>query len=148
MAELRLSPLEDLFTENEINKLIGELKELGAPPLPPGDDDLELEESLTDDQLTDFMDRLEAQDIGCTIYLPMAFEGVAEVGDQLVGSAQVLLDVLEEMQDELEVDEDTLEEDEEFAPDFIEEGLRHAWRVFVAGANRCVEQGMPLQVIS
>ncbi len=147
MAELRLSPLEDLFTEGEIKKLIHELEELGAPPLPAGDDDLELEETLTDDQLTDFMDRLEAQDIGCTVYLPMEFEGVAEIGGHVVGSANSLLDVLEEMQDELEVD-DEIEEDEELGPDVIEEGLRHAWRVFVAGANRCVEQQIPLQVIS
>ena len=39
-------------------------------------------------------------------------------------------------------------DDEEFGPDVIEEGLRHAWHVFVAGANRCIEQQMPLQVVS
>ncbi len=147
MAELRLSPIEDLFTGSEIKKLIHELEELGAGALPKGDDDLELEESLTDDQLTDFMDRLEAQDIGCSVYLPMEFDGIAEIGEHVVGSAHALLDVLEEMQDELEVDEDE-EDDEEFGPDVIEEGLRHAWHVFVAGANRCIEQQMPLQVVS
>ena len=148
MAELRLSRLEDLFTGNEVQKLIRELEELGSEALPGGDDDYELEESLTDDQLTDFMDRLEAQDIGCTVYLPMEFDGVAEVGEHVVGSAHMLLDVLEELQDELELDEDVVEDDDEFGPDVIEEGLRHAWRVFVAGANSCIEQEMPLQVIS
>ena len=148
MAELRLSPLEDLFTEREFDKLLRELKELGVSALPRGDDDLDLEESLTDDQLTDFMDRLEAQDVGCDIYLPLEFDGVVETGEHIVGSAYSLLDVLEEMQDELELDEDALDEDDEFGPDVIEEGLRHAWRVFVAGANRSTEQQMPLQVIS
>ena len=148
MAELRLSPLEDLFTEADLRKLIAQLEELGAAALPAGEDDLELEESLTDDQLTDFMDRLEAQDIGCTLYLPVEFDGTAEIGQHVVGSVHSLLDVLEEMQEELEVDDELEVDEDEFGPDVIEEGLRHAWRVFVAGANRCIEQQVPLQVLS
>lgn len=149
MAELRLSPLEDLLSDEELDKLWSELMELGVEEgLPEGDEDGELEESLTDDQLTDFMDRLEASDIGCTIYLPIEFDGVVEVGDYTFGSALTLLDTLEELQEELELGDDTIEDEDEFDLGVIEAGLRHAWRVFVVGANRCVAHQMPMLVIS
>lgn len=150
MAELRLILVDELFTEGEIQVLVREMEELGAGQLPSADDDLELDEALTDEVLTAFMDRLEAQDIACTVYLPLEFDGVFDVGDHTVGSAAVLMDTLEELRDELEISEEDgdLEDDEFDLNGVIEEQQRYAWHAFLRGATRCIERQLPLQVIS
>jgi hypothetical protein len=151
MPELRLLPLQDTLNSSQMDRLMGELAELGVQGLPDGDDDVDLDEAVTEDQLTDFMDRLDAHDLACDLYLPVEFEGVFEVDDQKVGSAHALLEALEELREELAIDEEDSEEDEEVEieiEEVIEEQLRFAWRVFLRAATTCVDRQVPLHVIS
>lgn len=150
MPELRLLPIEDVFSKAQIKTLEKELKELGAEGLAEGDEtDDDFEDALTEDQLTDFADRLEAHDLACDVYLPVEFEGRVEVGDYGVGSAHALLEVLEEMREELDIDEELdEEEEEELDLEVIQEQLRFSWRVFLRAANACVEKQLPLHIIS
>ena len=61
MPELRLFPLTEKVSDAHMSVLTKELQELGVKEFPePDEDALDLEEPLGDDQLTDFMDRLEA----------------------------------------------------------------------------------------
>ena len=68
---------------------------------------------LSEEALTEFLDSLDAHDLGAEIYLPIEFEGRVTVGDFRVASTQALLDVLEEMREELDVDGEEEDEDEE-----------------------------------
>jgi len=148
MAELRLLPLGDTLSTQQINALKHELVELGVDDLNEGDDDADLDEALTEDQLTDFMDRLDAHDLACNIYLPVEFEGVVELGELSVGSAHSLLDALEELREELDIDEEEEEDEEDMDLEVIEEQLRITWRVFLRAATTCVDRQVPLHVIS
>jgi hypothetical protein len=150
VPELRLIPLDETFTKNQIQQLQRQLAELGVEPSALADEgDADLEEALTQEELTDFMDRLEARDLACDIYLPVEFEGRVEVGETGVGSAHSLLEVLEELREELDIDEDAEEEEEEEADmgDAIEEQLRSTWRSFMRAATVCVEKRVPLHVL-
>jgi hypothetical protein len=112
---------------------------------------VEFDEALTDEQLTDFMDRLDAHDLACDFYLPVEFEGRVELGEHGVGSAYSLLDALEEIREELGIEEDGAEdeeEEEELDLDVIEEQLRYVWRTFLKAASTCVEKQVPLQIVS
>lgn len=150
MAELRLIPLDDILNKNQRKKLLQQLAELGINNLPDdNDDDVDLEESLNDDQLTDFMDRLDAHDLACDLYLPIEFDGTLDLGERSVGSAYALLDALEELREELDIDDDSSEEEEEeLDMEVIEEQLRFTWRIFLRAANTCIERQVPLFVIS
>jgi len=150
MPELRLIPVEDIMNKAQLKKLEQKLADAGIDDLDwEGDSDEDLEEVLTEDQLTDFMDRLDARDLACDIYLPVEFEGRIEIGDHAVGSAQSLLEVLEELREELAIDEDEDEEEEEDLDlDVIESQLRATWRTFLKSATTCVEKQVPLQIIS
>ena len=148
MAELRLLPLEDVLSTQQISFLERELVELGVDVLSQGEDDANLEESVTDDQLTDFMDRLDAHDMACNIYLPLEFEGVVEIGETSVGRAHALLETLEELKAELDNDEEESDEDDDTDMEVIEEQLRSTWRVFLRAATTCVDRQLPLHVIS
>ena len=148
MAELRLLPLGDTLSEKQLKVLRRELVELGVDDLNEGEDDADLEEALTEDQLTDFMDRLDAHDLACNIYLPVESEGVVEIGDISVGSAYSLLDALEELREELDIDEEEEEDEEDMDMEVIEEQLRITWRVFLRSATTCVDRQVPLHVIS
>ena len=150
MPELRLIPLEESLTKVQLKALERQLKESGVDQVPLGQDaDADLDEALTEDQLTDFMDRLDARDLACDLYLPVEFEGRIEVGDTGVGSAYSLLEVLEELREELDIDEDEEEEEEEDLDmdDAIEEQLRATWRTFMRAANTCIEKQVPLHIL-
>lgn len=149
MAELRLLPLHETLNNSQLSALFKELREFGVETLPDSEDDSDLEEALGDDQLTDFMDRLEAHDQACDVYLPVEFEGTVEVGGQAFGSAFGLLDALEELRDELDIDDEGSNEDEEdLDMEVIEEQMRFAWRVFFRAATTCVDRQVPLHVIT
>lgn len=148
MPELRLLPLEETLGKSQINALKRQLAEIGVDGLPDGDEDVDLEETLTEDQLTDFMDRLDAHDMACDIYLPVEFEGILEAGDHNVGSAYALADALEELREELAIDEEESEDDDEIDMEVIEEQLRFTWRVFLRAANTCIDRQVPLHIIS
>jgi hypothetical protein len=150
MAELRLMPLDDILNKAQLKTLARQLTDQGIDEVPMGEDgEVDLEEVITEDQLTDFMDRLDARDLACDVYLPVEFDGRINVGDQGVGSACSLLEVLEELREELDIDEDsTEEEDEDLDLGVIEEQLRTTWRIFLRAANTCLEKQTPLHIIS
>lgn len=149
MAELRLFPLDETLSNSQMSALSKELHEFGIEKLPHSEDDSDLEEVLGDDQLTDFMDRLDAHDQACDVYLPVEFEGAVEVGGQSFGSAYGLLDALEELRDELDIDDEADDDDDdEIDMEVIEEQMRCAWRVFFRAASTCVDRQVPLHVIS
>ncbi len=150
MPELKLVPLEDLLSDADRKKLMSELAELDVTALPPeAEDDAEIEESLTEDQFTDLVDRLDVLEIAASIYLPVDFDGIVEVSDHLVGSAGMLLEALDELRDELELVEDPEEDDDEEGMDMevIEERIRFSWHVFQRAANICIERQLPLQLV-
>lgn len=151
MAELRLIPLDEMLNKTQLKNLKRQLMEFGVDDLPYGsDDDVDLEETLNDDPLTDFMDRLEAHDLACDMYLPVEFDGTLELGEKSIGSAYALLDALEELREELAIDEEPSDDEEEVEVDLevIEEQLRFTWRIFLRAASTCVDRQVPLHVIS
>lgn len=148
MPELKLIPLTDVMSDADISALTAQLAEVGAE-LPEEDDDFdELEDALGEDQLTDFLDKLDAHEIACDAYLPVEFEGKLTIGDRTFGSAHMLVEALEEIREELDIDEeDQPVEDDELDLSAIEEQLSHAWNVFARGANACIARSLPLLVI-
>jgi hypothetical protein len=151
MAEIEIGPLTDRLSEDEISELRGALERLGAPALPASDDSHARPVGDVDDEvLTEFLDRLEAHDAACEVYLPVEFDGRVEVADLRVGSAMQLLEVHDEIKDDLAIedDEDEAEPDEE-VDDYttvLTTQLRECWRAFYAGCNATLERHLPLHV--
>ena len=150
MADIEVMVLAERLSDEEIEELAAGLEQLGAPPLPKAADDssITIAEELDDDAVNEFLDRLEANDLACEIYLPMEFEGTVEIGDLRVGSSQVLLEALEELKDELTTAEDEdeeYEEDEEDEP-LTAKQLTHLWKLFFEGAQVSVEKKLPLHI--
>ena len=158
MAEIEIMPLGERLSDEEIVELTKAITELGSPKLPEGADDnsTTVADGIDDDVLTEFLDRLEAHDIACEIYLPVEFDGRCEVAQMRVGSAPQLVEVLEEMKDELFTDDEDAEEDEEAEElDDVEEEaailegkLRVVWKLLYAGAKAAIERNLPLHVQS
>ncbi len=173
MASIEIAPLSDRLTDEEIDELGGALAAASAPKLPKGDDGVKkvLSAGLDEDTLTEFMDRLEAHEIACDIYLPIEFEGRVEVGDLRAGSVVTLMETLAELKDDfnLESDDDEDEDEDEDGDDededededeeeddddddddsvaaLIERRLQALWKVFSAGAKRALERKIPLHV--
>jgi hypothetical protein len=150
MAEIEIGPLAERLSDEEIIELANGLEQLGAPRLPKAASDEAVPVGdVEDDVLSEFLDRLEAHDAACEIYLPVEFDGRVEVGDLRVGSAVHLLEVLDEMKDELAIDEDEDEEegDDEEGHDedaLLEPKLRHAWKLLFEGAQAAVDRHLPL----
>src|SRR3954470_8570621 len=115
MAEIELAPLSHRLDDDETKTLVRLLEEAGAPRIAKHDEHSAhtIAARLSEEALTEFLDRLDAHDIGAEIYLPLEFEGRITVGDYRVASSQLLLEVLEEMKEELDVDAEEEEEDEE-----------------------------------
>jgi hypothetical protein len=132
------------------------LVEAGAPPLDKADEHAShtIAARISEEALTEFLDRLDAHDLGAEIYVPLEFEGRVTVGDFRVASSQALLDVLEEMREELSVDADEKEEEEEEEEDdaeeeegtVIEAQLRHIWHLVADGATESIEKNLPLHL--
>jgi hypothetical protein len=149
MAELELGPLSDRLSDDEVAELAKQMEKLGAPQLPRSDGEPAiLADAIDDDTLSEFNDRLEAHDLCAEIYLPIEFEGVVEVGGLRVGSATLLVEVLEEVKDELDVEEDEDEEDEDEEDDdrLMDAQLKQLWKVFYSAAQSAVEKKLPLHV--
>ncbi len=151
MAEIEIGPLSDRLSEDEINELRGALDRIGAPALPQSDESHARPVGDVDDEvLTEFLDRLEAHDAACEVYLPVEFDGRVEVADLRVGSAMQLLEVLDEIKDDLAIPEDEEEEepdedDDEYG-EVLQSQLRECWRAFYAGCNATLERHLPLHV--
>ena len=161
MAEIELAPLSHRLDDDEMKTLSKLLEEIGAPTAGRSDDHVShtIAARLSEEALTEFLDRLDAHDLGAEIYLPIEFEGRVTVGDYRVASTQALLDVLEEMREELDVDaeqedddEDEEEEEEDEDEDDEDEGtvieaqLRHIWHLVSDGAVESIEKGLPLHL--
>jgi hypothetical protein len=156
MAEIELAPLSHRLDEEEVKTLGKLLSEAGAPAFEKTDEHAShtIAARLSEEALTEFLDRLDAHDLGAEIYVPVEFEGRVVVGDFRVASSQALLDVLEEMREELNVDaeeEDEEEEEEEEDDDddegtVIEAQLRHIWHLVTDGVTESLEKNMPLHL--
>jgi hypothetical protein len=156
MAEIELAPLSHRLDDDEMKTLARLLEEAGAPRIAKTDEHSmhTIAARLSEEALTEFLDRLDAHDIGAEIYLPIEFEGRVVVGEYRVASSQLLLDVLEEMREELDVDGEEEDEDEEDEEDDAEEDegtvieaqLRHIWHLVADGATESIEKGLPLHL--
>jgi len=157
MAEIELAPLSHRLDDDEMKTLARLLDEAGVPRIGKADEHSThtIAARLSEEALTEFLDRLDAHDIGAEIYLPVEFEGRIMVCDYRVASSQILLEVLEEMKEELDVDaaeedEDEEEEDEEEEEEdegtVIEAQLRHIWHLVADGATESIEKNMPLHL--
>jgi hypothetical protein len=157
MAEIELAPLSHRLDDEEMKTLAKLLAEAGAPAFDRADEHVShtIAARLSEEALTEFLDRLDAHDLGAEIYLPIEFDGRVTVGDYRVASTQALLEVLEEMKEELDVDgEDEDEEDEEDEDEdededegtVIEAQLRHIWHLVSDGAVESIEKNLPLHL--
>ncbi len=160
MSEIELAPLSHRLDEDEIKTLLALLEQNGAARMPRSDESAAhtIAARLNEHAMTEFLDRLDAHDLGAEIYLPVEFDGRITVGDFRVASAQALTDVLEEMKDELNVDaegddedEDNEDEDEEESDDedegtVIEAQLRHIWQLVSDAAVESLEKNLPLHL--
>jgi hypothetical protein len=157
MSEIEIAPLSETLDDDELKTLQKLLEQAGAK-FAGGDDQTrhKIASRLDEDAMTEFLDRLEAHDLAADIYVPVEFEGRLHVGDYRVASAQLLVDVLEEMKDELDVedekeeDEEAEEEDEEDEEEdestVIEAQLRHIWQLVSDGCSESVEKNVPLHL--
>jgi hypothetical protein len=156
MAEIELAPLSHRLDDDEMKTLVRLMEEAGIPRIGKADEHSThtIAARLSEEALTEFLDRLDAHDIGAEIYLPVEFEGRVTVGEYRVASSQLLLDVLEEMREELDVDAEDEEEDEEEEEDDVEEDegtvieaqLRHIWHLVADGATESIEKNLPLHL--
>ena len=157
MAEIELAPLSHRLDEEEVKTLARLLAEAGASKPQTVDEHSShtIAARLSEEALTEFLDRLDAHDLGAEIYMPVEFEGRVVVGDYRVASSQALLDVLEEMREELNVDAEEEDEDEEEEEEeeededegtVIEAQLRHIWHLVADGATESIEKNLPLHL--
>src|SRR5216117_1913258 len=124
MAEIEIAPLSHRLDEDEVKTLGRLLTEAGAPAIERTDEHAShtIAARLSEEALTEFLDRLDAHDLGAEIYLPIEFEGRVSVGDYRVASTQALLEILEEMREELDVDAEEEDEEEDEDEDAEDEG--------------------------
>jgi hypothetical protein len=171
MASLELTPLSEHLDDDEIAALSGALAETGADALDVDEDGdpLVIDSALDDDIFADFLDRLEANEAFCDIYVPVEFEDTVEVAGHKVGSAHALMLVLESMkedffvededdgeeeEDELAAEFDDLDEDEagvyeapgDGAIELKDEELRKMWRQMYRGAKSALSRRLALFV--
>ena len=160
MAEIELGPLSHRLDDDEVKLLAKRLKDVGVMEFDRGDEGHghTIAARLSEEALTEFLDKLDAHDVGAEIYLPIEFDGRVTVGDYRVASTQALLDVLEEMKEELGVDEEEEyeadddaeeeeeEEEEEDEGTVIEAQLRHIWQLVSDGATESIDKSIPLHL--
>jgi UDP-N-acetylglucosamine enolpyruvyl transferase len=158
MSEIELAPLSETLDDEELRALQKLLEQAGARM--SGQEDQvrhKIATRLDEDAMTEFLDRLEAHDMAADIYVPVEFEGRLHVGEYRVASAQLLVDVLDEMKDELDVEEDKEEYEDEEAEEegeeteeedttVIEAQLRHIWKLVSDACNESVEKNVPLHL--
>lgn len=172
MATLELGSLEEHLDNDQIRKVRTALSEAGAPPLSEDEhaESVLVERDLDDDVVTDFFDRLEANDALADIYVPVDFEDVVEVDGIRVGSSHALITVLESLKDDFlvededEVEVEEAEDDEDFeadafdddddgadlfgseedAIDLKDDRLKQVWHALNKGARASVKRNVNL----
>ena len=163
MAKIELGPLSQFLDDGEIKELLKALRKVGVNDLPKSDEaGGKVADELDDDVWTDFLDRLEAEDVGADLYLPVEFDGVVEVNGLKVASTHVLIDILDDIKDDLDVDpeededddedadeadfEEEEEEDEDEDPRLKEKLMKQVWKSLYTGAKSAIERELPLFV--
>jgi hypothetical protein len=157
MSEIELGPVSDRLEDEEIKALHRLLDQAGAKYTAQEEHQTTqiIAARLSEDAMTEFLDRLEAHDMAADIYLPAEFEGRLTVGDWRVASAQSLIDVLEEMKEELAVEEDEYEDDDEEEEDddddadegtVIEAQLRNIWKLVNDACSESLDKNVPLHL--
>jgi hypothetical protein len=159
MSEIELGPVSDRLDDEELKTLQKQL-ELAGAKYNTRDDSLPthtIAARLSEEAMTEFLDRLEAHDISADMYLPVEFDGRLTVGDFRFASTQALVDVLEEMKEELTVEEedeyeddedeeDEEEEEEEDEGTVIEAQLRNIWRLVNDACGESIDKVTPLHL--
>lgn len=156
MAAIELAPLSDRLDEEEMKTLTRLLEQAGTE-LPQMDDHTTqtFAKRLSEEAMTEFLDRLDAHDIAADIYLPLEFEGPLAVGDYKVASAFALQETLEEMKEELAIeddyDDDEDEEEEEDTEEMdegsvIEAQMRNIWQLVTDACSESIEKSFPLHL--
>src|SRR3954468_8317675 len=112
MAEIELAPITDRLEDDEVKLLQKLLDQAGAKYKISDDHPSQtIAARLSEEAMTEFLDRLDAHDVAAEIYLPIDLETTLVVGDLRVASTQSLADALEEIKEELDVeDEEEYEE--------------------------------------
>ena len=157
MSEIELGPVSERLDEEELKNLQRLLDQAGAKYALNDDNQptQTIAARLSEEALTEFLDRLDAHDLAADIFLPAEFDGLLTVGDYRFGSTQALVDVLEEMKEELAVEEDAFEadeddeeeeEEEEDEGTVIEAQLRNIWRLVNDACGESVDKGIPLHL--
>ena len=156
MSAIELAPLSDRLDDEEV-KSLGRLLEQAGAKMPAMDDHTThtFAKRLNEEAMTEFIDRLDAHDVGADIYLPLEFDGPLNAGDYRVGSAYALQETLEEMKEELAIEDDDLEdedEDEEEGSEEIDEGsvieaqMRNIWQLVTDACSESIEKSIPLHL--
>ena len=156
MSAIELAPLSDRLDEEEI-KSLGRLLAQAGTKLPAMDDHITqtFAKRLSEEAMTEFIDRLDAHDIAAEIYLPVEFEGPLSVGDLRVASAYALQETLEEMKEELAIEDEEFEkedEEEEEDAEEIDEGsvieaqMRNIWQLITDACSESIEKNFPLHL--
>jgi hypothetical protein len=156
MSAIELAPLSDRLDEDEM-KMLGRLLDQAGAKLPEQDEHSThtFAKRLSEEAMTEFLDRLDAHDVAADIYLPLEFEGTLTVGDYKVASAFALQETLEEMKEELAIedeefeDEDEEDEDEDEEMDegsVIEAQMRNIWQLVTDACSESVEKNHPLHL--
>jgi hypothetical protein len=154
MSAIELGPLSDRLDEEEVKSLGRLLAQAGAK-LPAMDEHTTqtFAKRLSEEAMTEFIDRLDAHDIAADIYLPVEFEGPLTVGELRVASAYALQETLEEMKEELAIeDEDYEEDDEDEDGEELDEGsvieaqMRNIWQLVTDACSESIEKTFPLHL--
>jgi hypothetical protein len=154
MSAIELAPLSDRLDEDEVKSLAKLLEQAGAK-MPTMDDHITqiFAKRLSEEAMTEFIDRLDAHDVAADIYLPVEFDGPLSVGDYRVASAFSLQDTLEEMKEELAIEDDYDEdEDEDEDGEEMDEGsvieaqMRNIWQLVSDACGESIEKGFPLHL--
>ena len=152
MSAIELAPLSDRLDEEEI-KSLGRLLAQAGTKLPAMDDHITqtFAKRLSEEAMTEFIDRLDAHDIAAEIYLPVEFEGPLSVGDLRVASAYALQETLEEMKEELAIEDDDFEEEDEDSEELdegsvIEAQMRNIWQLVTDACSESIEKNFPLHL--
>jgi hypothetical protein len=154
MSAIELAPLSDRLDEEEV-KTLGRMLEQAGAKLPAMEDHTTqtFAKRLSEEAMTEFLDRLDAHDVAADIYLPVEFDGPLTVGDYRVGSAYALQETLEEMKEELAIedyDEDEDEDDEDGEEvdegSVIEAQMRNIWQLVTDACSESIEKSFPLHL--
>ena len=170
MATVELGSLSQHLDDDEVAAIVKALKKNDVALDLEDHDTVVLARDIDGDLLADFLDKLDAHDAKCDIYLPMEFDFTVDAGGYKVGSAAALATILEEMKEELTeaADEDEEEDEGDFDDDEDEDveeeeedddepagtlrlkddQMTKLWRILYKAATSATEQGAALFVKS